>query len=346
MSPQHDRSGPVDRRSFLRAGIALTAGGFGLPLASGCGTGASVQKSGDKSVVSLRFNWTVKGEFTPFFVAREKGFYDEENIDIKLAEGKSGTQAVQVVGTGNDHFGYIPSIQVTQGVNKGVPIKTIATMGQYTGMCWASWPDVPLDGPHALEGNRVSVSTSSTFFQVWPAFQREFELDKSKLNVVHPDPSARVGLFLRRKLDIMADIFFANDYVILGQKTDEKLNLLRMSELNFDPLGYLLVANTSLLRDDTELVQQFVRATVKGFDFTINNTEEAVQIMTDLHGERLGAEVIKGQVENMLKLLLRKPALGQATEEQWQSHLQLLSNAGVIKEKKAMSDYYTNEFLT
>lgn len=334
----------VDRRSFLRAGVALTAGGLAVPLA-GCGTGAPVQQSGGRSEVSLRFNWTVKGEFTPFFVAREQGFYDEEGIDVTLAEGKSGTQAVQVVGTGNDHFGYIPSIQVTQGINKGVPIKTIATMGQYTGMCWASWPDVPLDGPRALEGNRVSVSASSTFFQVWPAFQEEFDLNKGRLDVVQPDPSARVGLFLRHELDIMADIFFANDYVILLEKAEEELNLLRMSELNFDPLGYLLVVNTSLLNNDQDLVQRFVRATVKGFDFTINNTENAVEIMTRLHGERLGAAVIQGQVENMKELLLREPALGQATDQHWQSHLDLLSGAGVIDEQKPLEDYYTNEFL-
>lgn len=342
MNPQLVPAGPVDRRSFLRAGLAATGG---LAFASGCGTGASVQRSGGRSQVSLRFNWTVKGEFTPFFVAREKGFFDEEDIDITLAEGKSGTQAVQVVGTGNDHFGYIPSIQVTQGINKDVPIKTVATMGRYTGMCWASWPDVPLNGPSALEGRRASVSASSTFFQVWPAFQREFELDENRLDVVNPDPSARVGLFLREELDIMADIFYANDYVILREETGEDLNLLRMSELDFDPLGYLLVANASLLRGDEDLVQRFVRATIKGFDFTLNNTDEAVQIMTDLHGDDLGEAVIQGQVENMQELLLREPALGRATDEHWNSHLELLNTAGVIEEKKAVSDYYTNDFL-
>ncbi|MGH3094883.1 MAG: ABC transporter substrate-binding protein, partial [Streptosporangiales bacterium] len=143
----------LDRRSFLRGGLAAAGAGLVPSLLAGCGSSTAKTASG-KDVVSVRFNWTLKGEFTPFFVAREKGYYDKENLEVKLGEGKSGTQAVQVVGTGKDDFGYIPSIQVAQGVNKGVPLKSIATMGRYTGMCWASWPDVPLDGPKSLLDRR------------------------------------------------------------------------------------------------------------------------------------------------------------------------------------------------
>ncbi len=36
----------------------------------------------------------------------------------------------------------------------------VGTFGRVTGMCWASWPGIPLDGPKALEGRKVSVSSS------------------------------------------------------------------------------------------------------------------------------------------------------------------------------------------
>lgn len=334
-----------DRRTFLRGGLVAAGAGLAAPSLAGCGSSTTKTASG-KDVVSVRFNWTLKGEFTPFFVAREKGYYDKENLKVKLEEGKSGTQAVQVVGTGKDDFGYIPSIQVCQGVNKGVPLKSVATMGRYTGMCWASWPGIPLDGPRSLLGQRVSISTSSTFFQVWPAFHKHFHLDTSKIKVVHPDPSARDGLFLRHDLDVMADIFYANDYVILQDKVDKKLNLLRMSDLHFDPLGYLLVVNKSLLEDKPHLVRRMVRATLKGFKYTLANPDEAISIMTKAHAKKLDPKVIKGQVHNMLDLILQKPALGKATDKMWTDSLDLLSTSGVIKQKKKLSDYYTNEFLS
>ncbi|HYX90392.1 MAG TPA: ABC transporter substrate-binding protein [Myxococcaceae bacterium] len=307
---------------------------------------ARARAGGGMNKVSLRFNWTAKGEFTPFFVARELGFFREEHLDVELSEGKSGTQAVQVVGAGSDHFGYVPSIQVIQGINQGIPIKTVGTFGKATGMCWASWPEVPLNGPKALEGRKVSISSQSTFFQVWPAFARAFQVDSSKVEVVSADPAARVGLFLSRRVEIMADIFLANDYVIIQSKAGKKLNLLKVSELGFDPLGYLLIAKQSLLKKEPELVRRFLKATLKGFVHTVDRTREAIEIMTRLYGDRLGAEVIEGQVTQLLTLINREPALGASAADAWRKSLGLLHESGVIDKKLALEEYFTNEFVS
>jgi NitT/TauT family transport system substrate-binding protein len=333
----------IDRRTFLRGALAVLGAGSGLSLLDACGQGTASQQSGN---VSLRFNWTVKGEFTPLFVAREKGFYKDQGINVDLREGKSGTQAAQVVATGNDQFGYIPSIQVIEGINQGMPLLTVATCGKNTGMCWASWPDIPLSGPKSLEGHKVSISTSSTFFQVWEGFARKFHVDKSKVDVASPDPSARVGLFLHHQLDIMADIFWANDFVILQQEAGTDLNVLKLADLNFDPIGYVLVVNKGLLQKDKDLVRRFTQATLKGFQYMLDHPDEATQIMTKLYGKRLGKDVIAGQVKNMLQLINNKPVLGKSEDQPWNHSLDLLSTSGVIDKKLPLDQYFTNEFIS
>jgi NitT/TauT family transport system substrate-binding protein len=338
----------VSRRTLLGAGLALTGTGVGAALVAACGqtapaAGPAAATSTKK--VSVRFNWTVKGEFTPFFVAREKGFYKEQGIEADLLEGKSGTQAAQAVATGNDQFGYIPSIQVIQGINQGMPIQAVATCGRNTGMCWAAWPDVPLSGPKSLEGRKVSISTSSTFFQVWEAFARKFGVDKDKVEVVAADPAARVGIFLQRQVEIMADIFLANDYVVLQDRTKDKLNLLKLADLDFDPAGYLLVAYKPTLQGDKGLVKAFTQATLKGFRYTLDHPDEATQIMTRLHGEQLGASVVEGQVRQLLPLISKDPVLGKSDSALWERSLEMLRDAGVVDKKLALGEYFTNDFV-
>jgi NitT/TauT family transport system substrate-binding protein len=331
----------LSRREFL---VTLAGAGLGLVACSPTGAPAPKPAGEDVRRVSVRFNWSIKGEFAPFFVAIEKGFYREANLEVEPLEGKSGTQAVQVVGTGNDHFGYVPSIQVFQGINQGIPVKTVAAFGRWTGMCWVSWPDIPLKGPKDLEGRRVSISSASTFFQVWPAFARKFNVDVGKVQVVSADPSARVGLFLRRELDIMADIFIANDYVIIREQVKQPLNLLKLSDLNFDVIGYLLIANKNVLNDG-ELVSRFVRATIKGFRYMLDHPAEAAEIMSRRFGDRLSPEVFRGQVEETARLISTTPAVGQVPPDAWDDSLRILYEAGVIDKVLPLREYFTDEFV-
>jgi NitT/TauT family transport system substrate-binding protein len=344
----------MTRRTAIRLSLALMSGS----LLAACGqTSTPVQPvstpppqptqapaAGPKPV-SIRFNWTYKGEFTPFFVAQEKGFYSEAGLQVELGEGRSGTQAMQVVAAGNDQFGYVPSIQVVQGINQGMPVKSIAALGKNTGMCWAAWPDIALNGPKSLEGHKVSISTASTFFQVWEAFARRFDVDVNKVEVVPADPSARVGLFLSRQVEIMADIFVANDLVIVQNRTTEPLNVLKLADLGFDPLGYLLVANQSVIDGDKNLVRAFHAATFKGFQAMLDNPAEATGIMVGLHGDRLGADVLDGQVKNLIPMVVRDPGLGRVDAGAWDQTLQLLQEAGVIDKKLALDAYATDEFI-
>lgn len=353
-----DRS--LSRRTVIRLSLVLMSGGLlaactqtqtparPAPTESApakAATPAAQAPAVAPKAVSIRFNWTYKGEFTPFFVAQEKGYYKDASLQVELGEGKSGTQAMQVVAAGNDQFGYVPSVQVVQGINQGMPVKSIATLGKNTGMCWAAWQDVPLNGPRALEGHKVSISTASTFFQVWDAFARKFGVDVSKVEVVPADPSARVALFLSRQVEIMADIFVANDLVIVQDRTTEPLNVLKLADLGFDPLGYLLVANQSVLDGDKGLVRAFVSATLRGFSTMLDNPAEATAIMVQLHGERLGANVLDGQVKNLIPMVVREPALGRVESAAWEQTLQLLLDAGVIDRKLALDAYTTNDYI-
>jgi NitT/TauT family transport system substrate-binding protein len=321
----------LPRREFLASAVAATA--------------FSAVPVGAASSVSVRFNWTMKGEFTPFVVAREKGYYRDAGVDAQLQPGTSGTQAAQSVAVGHDQFGYIPSIQVIEGITKQqMPIRSVAECGTFTGMCWASRPDVPLTGPKSLEGHKVSISPASTFFQVWPAFAKKFGVDTGKVQVVGADPSARVGLFLNGQIDVMADIFYANDLVILQHKVKQKLNVLRLSQLQFDPIGYLLVTNTSLIQSDPKLVKAFTQATLEGIAYTSQHPAESADIMAKV-ATNLGPAVLGDQVRNLESLINAKPVLGKNEPTGWKRSLDILQGAGVIDHALDQSAYYTNQFL-
>jgi NitT/TauT family transport system substrate-binding protein len=319
-----------------------------LAVAAAC-AGQTRAAAGDDTLtpIKLRLNWQMKGEFTPFIVAVEEGFFRAEGLDVKVLEGSSATQALQSVATGQDDLAYVPSVQLIEAVNQGMPLKAIATVVKVDSMAMVSQSTIPLSSPADLQGHIVEISAASTFSQIWSAFAHKNGIDVSKVNVVRVAPGARFSLLLDGKVDILADIFMTNEYPVLQAKTDHTLNTLKIGDWGFKLLGYTLVATDKLQRDHPDALKHFNAAAIRGFRFTIANPVEASAIAAKAYSSVLPVETTKGQVQQLVKYLEQGQPnkLFNGDAEGWQQTLAVLKDSGVIAEQKPLSIYYTNAFV-
>ncbi|MCS0494593.1 ABC transporter substrate-binding protein [Ancylobacter sp. MQZ15Z-1] len=309
---------------------------------------AMVQNASADPALSLRLNWKMKGEFAPFIVAAEKGFFKDEGLDLDVKEGSGATLAIQSVATGKDAFAYVPSVQLIQAVNKGVPIKAVATVSKVDSMGFVARPGVTLATPKDLEGKKVEIAASSTFHNIWDAFARKNGIDASKVDVVSVNPGARFGLLLSGKVDILADIFITNELPVLASQTPEKLQSLAVGDFGFPIIGYTLITTNEMIEKHPDEVKKFVAAARKGFEFTREHPEEAAKIASAAYPAQLPDGPTRGQVDALDSFLSQgsPKALFVGSDEGWQNTLDILAAAGVIDEKKAPSDYYTNAFVS
>lgn len=301
----------------------------------------------EKSTLSLRLNWKMKGEFAPFVVADKKGFFAKEGLTVHINEGTSATQALQTVASGQDDIAYVPSVQLVKAVNEGMPVKAIATVLKVDSMGMVANAKTKLTSPRDLEGHTVEISAASTFSQIWDAFARKNKIDVSKVKVVRAAPSARFGLLLSGKVDVLADIFMTNEYPVLQAKSREKLNTLSVGDWGFGLLGYTLVANTKLQNGSPDVLRRFNKAAMEGFQFTIDHPDEAAEIAAKAYPDALQLDTTKGQVSQLVSFLGRgtPKALFVGDDAGWGNTVDILKATGAVKEKKALDQYYTNAFV-
>lgn len=297
--------------------------------------------------LSLRLNWKMKGEFTPFVVAVEKGYFKEEGLDVTVNEGSGATQALQTVASGQDDIAYVPSIQLIKAINQGMPVKVVATVVKIDPMGMVAKSSIKLSTPADLEGRTVEISPVSTLSQIWEAFARKNNIDVSKVNVVRAAPSARFNLLLSDKVDILGDVFLTNEYPILQSKVDGKMNTLRVSDWGFRLLGYTLVANAKLISEKPDLIKRFNAAAMKAYKFTIENPDEASAIAAKAYPDVLNENTTKAQVAQLVDFLKRgEPAqLFVGDDAGWTRTLDILKSSGAISDQKSLGDYYTNDFV-
>lgn len=81
--------------------LLILAGILALGLFTGCGNSSqndTAEGTDGKTEVTLQLKWLPSAQFTGFFVAKDKGFYEEEGLDVNiLAGGSDITPATQVV---------------------------------------------------------------------------------------------------------------------------------------------------------------------------------------------------------------------------------------------------------
>lgn len=300
-----------------------------------------------QDALSLRLNWTMKGEFTPFVVAAQNGYFEAEGLDVTVNEGSGATLALQSVATGQDDFAYVPSVQLIQAVNGGMPVKAIATVSKVDSMGIVARPGLDLSSPADLEGKKVEIAASSTFNNIWTAFAAKNDIDMDKVEVVSVNPGARFGLLLSGQVDVLADIFITNELPVLEAQAKEPLQHIAVGDFGFGIIGYTLVARTEMIENDPATIRAFLAAARQGFEFTRDNPAEAAEIAVAAFPDQLMPGPTEGQVAALNGFLAAgTPAtLFEGGVEGWQSTLDTLQASGVIDTMLAPGEYYTNAFL-
>jgi len=296
--------------------------------------------------LTVRFTWKLKGEYAPLFVALDKGYYKAEGLDVELAEGSGAQTVLKLLAAGNEKFGYGPAVSAAQAISQGLPVKVVALYQTKAPMGVISFPDVPLKTPKDLEGKRLAISVGETFGDMLGPFCRINNIDCDKIQKIQMDASARTAQFLTRKIDIMS-VYLSNELPQIEKRANVKFNVLRVSDFGLNLLGASIIVGNAFAEQNPQAVKKLLRATGKGYRDAIANPKEAAKLMAKYMKIPEQPDVLDAQVEATV-VSTNAPAgkpIGWQERADWEANLKLLKETGGISEVKALTAYYTNDYL-
>jgi len=119
-----------------------------------------------KDKVVLMLNWYVYSEHAPFFLGKEKGFYDAENIELEIQEGRGSGVTAQAVAAGSATFGYIDVPTMIKIAAKGAPIRAVGVALQVSPMSVMGFADKNIKTPHDIVGKTVAMTPGDSMSQI------------------------------------------------------------------------------------------------------------------------------------------------------------------------------------
>src|ERR1700758_4850784 len=132
-----------------------------------------------KDKVVLLLNWYVYSEHAPFFLGKERGYFDQEGIDLDVQEGRGSGITVQAVAAGTASFGYADVPTMMKAASKGAPVIAVGVALQTSPMSVMGFADKNIRKPEDIKGKTVAVTPGDSMSQIWPLFLKKTNLSGS-----------------------------------------------------------------------------------------------------------------------------------------------------------------------
>ena len=264
---------------FLRLAAVLAAAMFALAAcggddeASDTSTGAS---AAPKDKVTLQLKWVTQAQFAGYYAALEKGYYDEEGLDVTVKVGGPDITPEQVVASGGAEFGidWLPSLLATR--DKGGDLVNIAQVFARSGMTELTWKDSGITDVAAMKGKKVGVWCCGNEFELFAALTKNGMDPKDKSDVTIVNQPFDMNLFLQNQVDAAAAMTYNELAQVLEPKNPDTGQLYTLDDLNvitMEDAGTAMLEDGVFVRGDwisdtknQDIATRFLEGELPGLD--------------------------------------------------------------------------------
>ncbi|MPZ52438.1 MAG: transporter substrate-binding domain-containing protein [Acidimicrobiia bacterium] len=333
-------------------GLILTACGGSDSEAAASNEATTVVEGGGASTAltpaTFRLDWIITGEHTHFYAALEQGFFEEEGLDVEILEGGGSALALQQVANKDDDFGLAGFDALAASRAEGLPATMVANIFRRSPHVVLSLAETGIESPADLEGKTVGGAAGSSPTTMFNAFLEAADVDADAVEMVNLDAASYIPALLEGRIDAFVG-FAPSQYPILLASTPEPPNVLYYADSGVVTVSTGVVVHPDTIEERPEVVGGFVRAVQRGLQWTLDNQEEAVEMMTARFPRSVEAEEAALAVEQVGVLAFGERTadapIGWMSEEDAQQTLETLQKYADLGEIEPLENYYTNEFI-
>lgn len=291
--------------------------------------------------VTLAMGFIPNVQFTPIYVAVEKGYFADEGLEIAFDYGFD-TDLLKLVGSGERQFVIGSGDQVILARNQGLPV--VYVMNWYRRFPVAVASLEPLNGPQDLVGKKVGVPIlQGASYIGWLALADAAGLNPADVNLMTIGYT-QVESLVTEQVDA-AVVYAMNEPVQLRQQGYEVSVISVVDYIDFVSNG--LITNEQTIAQEPELVRGIVRAALRGLRDTLNDPDDAFAIcrryVPAISDE--SAPLQRAVLEEALNFW-RADDLGHSNPAAWEASQAFMRQIGLIEAEVDVSTLFTNDFIT
>lgn len=303
------------------------------------------QDSTSNKEITVLLDWVPNTNHTGLYVALEEGYFEQEGLTVNIIQPSEGGTA-DLIAAGQGEFGVSYQEQVTYArtAETSLPVKAIAAVIQHNTSGFASPMDRGILTPKDFEGKKYGGWNSPMEEAMLKGLMAKDGADFSELEMIS------VGT-----LDFFTAVSNHVDFTwiyygwdgIAAEMKGLALNFIKLQDvdINLDSYTPVIIASEELLQEDPELAKAFLRAVSKGYEFAIENPDQAVEHLLK-HAPEIDREIaIESQRYLGKEYQGDAKRWGEMDIDIWKNYGEFMSNQELIENKFIAEEAFTNEYL-
>lgn len=307
-----------------------------------CGTTAlapEAEATAEPTRINLPMGFVADPQYAPFYVAADKGYYAAEGLEVEF-DYSFETDGIALVGANERPLAIVSGEQVLLARAQGLPVVYVLEWFQRYPIAVVSKAETGIESVADLVGRDVGLpGFFGASYVGYAGLLAANDLTLEDTNLSETGFNQIETLLTDQQAAV---VVYANNEPVQLEAMGEAINTIYVADY-IDMVANGIITNEQTRAENPELVQSFVRATLRGLADTLANPDEAYEI-SKKYVEGLD-DSRKNVLEASLPLWEGDP-LGYTEPASWAQTQDVLLQIGFLDAPLDDLDAaYTNEFV-
>lgn len=234
-----------------------------------------------QDTINVRLLWKHQFQFAGYYMAKEKGFYAEEGLDVRLQEFDFGLDLVDEVIQGRSQFG-IARTSLLIDKNAGADVVALFAAYQQSPLMLLTRKDSNILLSSDLQNKQVMITDDAK--KVGEIIAMLLQAGITASNFIQQEHSYNVQDLIDGKTDAMAS-YVSNEPFQLEQQGIE-FNVIHPKDYGFDMYSDILFTSREYVEQNPDVTDRFYRASIRGWLYAFEHIDETAEIILNRYNSQ------------------------------------------------------------
>ncbi|MBC7109096.1 MAG: ABC transporter substrate-binding protein [Methanomassiliicoccales archaeon] len=229
--------------------------------------------------LTVRLNWIPnQADHTFYFVAIERGYYQEAGLEVTVERGSGSLDAVNLVAARKIDIGVADVSTALAARGEGAQVVIVAVIFQDSPFTFWTRKDTGITTPKDFEGRTIGAPPGDSQRVFFPVFAAVNGIDPEKVIWVNMSAGAKIPALAAGQIDIEGNYWGTYPLHVQAIGKDN-LGWFRWPEWGVNPYSQALIVHEDFIKERPETLRKFLDATFRGWRWAILHPKEAILMM-------------------------------------------------------------------